>query len=112
MANYVGALPSAVRSAAADSPIMVNYDNTRAAYIAVDITGTSSITVAVKGVDAMSGKAYTMLLSPILTGGTTILKIGPGLTPAANSVVNDYFPPNWQISVSGLGTYSVGVSLI
>jgi hypothetical protein len=113
MASYVGILPSAARVAAVDTPIVVNYNDARAGYFYVDITGTSSITVAVKGSDPVSGKTHTIVLSPILSAnGTTILKVGPGLTAAANSVVNDYLATNWFVSVSGAGTYSIGASII
>ena len=75
-----------------------------------------SITVSVLGVDRTSGKTYSILVGVAITAvGTQVLKIGPGLTAAANAVANDILPSTFRI-VSTHGnsnsiTYSIGAIL-
>lgn len=70
------------------------------------ITGTGpSLTVTIQGKDQVSGKYYTILASAALAAvATTILKVYPGLTAAANLVVNDIMPPDFRISSVVAGT--------
>lgn len=79
-------------------------------------TGSPSVVVSILGVDRVSGKTYTILASAAITGtGTTVLKVGPGLTAAANLVANDVLPPVIRIVPDHTGadsiTYSIGASL-
>lgn len=88
-------------------------------HLIVDVTAivtTPSITVTILGVDRTSGQTYTILASAaITTVSTTVLKVGAGLTAAANSVANDVLPPIIRISVAHGDadsiTYSVGAML-
>jgi len=90
--------------------------------LVIDVTaigGTPSMVVTIQGKDQASGKYYTILASAAITGvGTTILRVGRGLTAAANLVVNDRLPPTWRISsVLGGGggstlTGTIGAALI
>lgn len=70
------------------------------------ITGTSpTLTVTIQGKDPVSGKYYTILASAALAAvATTVLKVYPGLTAAANSVANDVLPPDFRIITSIGGT--------
>lgn len=70
------------------------------------ITGTSpTLTVIVEGCDPHSGKYYTILQSAALAAvGTTVLRIGRGLTAAANLVANDQMPQQWRVSYTIGGT--------
>lgn len=81
----------------------------RGAVVVIDvtaITGTSpSLTVTVEGKDPHTGKYYTILASAARTvAGTTVLRIGPGLTAAANAVANDLMPRDFRISYAIAGT--------
>lgn len=81
----------------------------RCAHVIVDITvitGTSpTLTVTIQGKDAVSGKYYTILASAALsTVSTTILKVCPGITAAANVAVSDLLPRDWRVSYTVAGT--------
>lgn len=107
-------LPSAARTAAPDTQEF-EHRGARGLVVVVDataVTGTPSVTVTVAGVDRVSGKTWTLLASAAITGtGTTVLKIGPGLTAAANAAVNDMLPPVFRVTCahgdSDSITYSV-----
>ena len=53
----------------------------------------ASITFTVQGIDATSGKAYTILASAAVAAvGTTVLTIFPGAAETANVSANDFLP--------------------
>lgn len=91
----------------------------RGLHLVIDVTAaadTPSIIATVLGVDRVSGKTYTLLASAAITGiGTTVLRIGQGLTAAANLVANDLLPPVIRVRVAHADTdsisYSVGAAL-
>jgi hypothetical protein len=76
-------------------------------HLIIDITnvgGAGTLTVTILGFDPVSGKFYTILASTALAAvATTILKVGPALTAAANLVANDFMPVSWgcQVVVGG-----------
>lgn len=82
----------------------------------IDITADPSsaiLTFTVQGIDPTTGKLYTILASAAKNGtGTTILRVFPGATIAANLTANDYLPDNFNFKVavndSDSMTYSVG----
>lgn len=113
MAKYIKVLASKSRTANEDSYILYNAELHKSAHIVVDVTNGSNLLVAIKGVDRVSSKTYTILTSSILASGTTVLRVGPELTAGAN-IAKDYIPESWKISatVSGATTFSVGASLI
>lgn len=81
----------------------------RGALIFIDISslaGTNpTLTVTVKGVDPVSGGAYTILASTALAAeAMTVLRIYPGATAANNLAVNDVLPPTWRIDTAFGGT--------
>jgi len=81
-----------------------------------EVTDTPSLVVTIQGKDPASGKYYTILASAAITAvGTTVLKIGPALTAAANSVANDFVPSIWRVIVTAADTdpaiYSIGANL-
>lgn len=94
----------------------------RGVHVVVDITAISgtgpSLTVTVQGKDTVSGKYYTLLASAALSAtGTTVLKVYPGLTAAANSVANDIAPDTIRVIGTVAGTTpsvtaTVGVSFV
>ncbi len=80
------------------------------------VTSSPSVVFTILGVDRVSAKTYTILASAAITGtGTTVIKVGPGLTAANNLVANDVLPPVIRISAvhgnSDSATYTVGASL-
>lgn len=97
-------LPSAARTATPDTQeIELSGGDIRGVVIFTDVTAitdTPSITVNVLGVDRTSGKTWPILAGAALTSvSTQALRIGPGLTAAANSVANDLLPPVFRINV-------------
>lgn len=70
------------------------------------ITGTTpTLTVTIEGKDKVSGKYYTILASAALNAtGTTVLRVFPGLTAAANLTVNDTLPPDFRVRTTIGGT--------
>lgn len=88
--------------------------------IIIDITavpGGDTVTFNVEGLDPASGKWYSILSSTALVGiGTTVLRIYPSLTAAANATANSVLPCAWRVrpshSGSGAFVYSVGANLM
>lgn len=97
----------------------VNY-NHRGLHLVIDATAaaaTPSVVFTIQGLDVISGKYYTILASAAVTGiSTTVLRVYPALTVAANLVASDILPRSWRlIATHGDAdslTYSVGASLI
>ena len=119
MAKFAKLLSSAARTTTTASDHITNYDDNEATHIVVDITALSGVNVVphVMGYDPTSGKSYEILAGSVLTStGTTVLKVGPQYTAAAN-IAKDYLPYDWYVNVvvSGVGsgaTFSVGASII
>jgi hypothetical protein len=118
MAQYVAFFTSDARTADVTSRDISISEKYQAAHVIVDVTAGSGLNIifTVQGKDPVSGKAYTLLASPIITGtGTTVLRIGPHLT-AATSIAKDYIPSVVNVAVTQSGgvsaTYSVGASFI
>lgn len=122
MANQnINALVLLNATASANGPDVDNLSG-RAAHITIDITaitGTApTATFTVQGKDALSGKYYTILASAALNAvATTVLRVGPGLTAAANLVASDVMPRCFRVICTTGGTVTdldatVGVSLI
>lgn len=115
----VTVLASAARTATIDSADQSNTKG-KGLHVVIDVTAivtAPSITVKIQGKDALSGKYYDILVSAaISTVSTTILKVYPALTAAANSIANDILPKSWRVRVEHANadsiTYSVGASVI
>lgn len=83
--------------------------NCRGMHLVIDITAitgtTPTLTVTIEGKDPTSGKFYTILASAALNAtGTTVLKVYPGLTAAANTVANDVIPRDFRVKAVVGGT--------
>lgn len=79
------------------------------AQIVIDVTAitgtTPSVVVTVEGKDPVSGKYYTILASAsITTVSTTVLRIFPGATAAANLAANDVLPRTFRVTSTIAGT--------
>lgn len=99
----VTVLASAARTASVNSADQRNY-NASGLALTIDvtaITATPSVTFAVKYKDSLSGKYVTLLTSAAITAvGTTVLRIGPWLTAAANLVARDVLPVVWRVEAT------------
>jgi hypothetical protein len=74
---------------------------------------TPSVVFTIAGVDPASDTAYTILASAAITGaGTTVLRIHPSLTAAANTIAKDVLPQALKVTATHADadsiTYSVG----
>lgn len=83
--------------------------NARGVEVIIDITTitgtTPTLTVTIRGRDPISGKTFTLLASAALAAAaTTVLRLYPGLTAAANLVASDVLPPQWDITAAVAGT--------
>jgi hypothetical protein len=97
--------------AAAVSVSSADMDNlsSMAAQVVVDITaitGTApTLVVTVEGKDPASGKYYPLIVSASLVAvSTTVLRVFPGATAAANLAVNDFVPKVFRVSATIAGT--------
>jgi hypothetical protein len=81
------------------------------------ITATGTVTVTILGFDPISGKFYTILASTALGAvATTVLRVGPALTAAANLVANDFMPFTWAcqvvVATAQPMTFSIGANFM
>jgi hypothetical protein len=88
---------SSARTATPDTSEIELPFGTQSLYVVIDCTAVSatpSVTFAVQGVDRVSGKVFALLTSAAITGtGTTVLRVSPHLTAAANTIAKDIVPP-------------------
>lgn len=109
----------AARTATTNSGDLDNGQH-RGLHVVIDVTAASatpSVVFTIQGKDEVSGQYYTLLASAAITGvGTTVLRVYPGLTAAANLVANDVLPKTWRVLATHADadsiTYSVGACLI
>jgi hypothetical protein len=112
-------LASAARTASTDSGDLLN-DQHRGVVVVIDVTAaaaTPSVVFTVQGKDPLSGKYYDILASAaVVATGTTVLKVYPGITAAANAAVSDVVPQHWRVKAvaadSDSLTYSMYACLI
>ncbi|SRR6266536_6056452 len=111
----VSLLPSTARTATPDTFEIQGTGRSTALVVVVDVTAVvtaPSITVAVAGVDRLSGKTWPLVTSAaILLTGTTILRVAPGLIAAANLTVSDILPPVVRVTVTHANSNSITYSV-
>lgn len=115
-------LASAVRAATNSSNEVLN-EAANSIHVVIDVTavpGVDTVTFSIEGKDPASGRWYTLLTSAAVVATTAaaplVLRVGPGLTAAANLVANDVVPRVFRVTATHSAatnfTYSVGVNLI
>lgn len=112
LAKFISVLHSGTRTTTVKSVNFNNWENQEALHVVVDVTSGSNLSVTINGHDPESNKDYVLLTS-LLPSGTTVLKVGPDYTSAAN-VAKDYVPSFWNVNTvpSGSTVFSIGASLI
>lgn len=109
--SVVKVYTSAARTATPTRVIFANHQNATGVVLVVDVTAaasTPSVVFKLQGYDRVSGKYWDILESAAITGvGTTVLKVYPGLTAAANTVASDVLPVEWAV----LATHADGDSI-
>jgi len=91
-----------------------------AAYFVLDVTvdgAAASLTWKVDYLDYASGKYINLLTgAAVAATGTTVYKISPALTAAANSIAQEHLPKTLKVTVTHADadaiTYSVGMLLL
>ena len=82
-----------------------------AGFFIIDVsaaTATPSVVFTVNGVDPVSNSTFTIIESAAITGtGTTVLRVFPGATAAANTIVNDLLPEGISITATHADTDSI-----
>lgn len=87
-------------------------------HFVIDVTvGTTlSLTPTIDGFDDASGKWYNLLTGTAITAtGTSVLRVYPGFTPAANVTASDFITPTWRFVMThgnaNAATYTVSARL-
>lgn len=124
MAQHVTLFESKARTLDSNSRDIKNSDFVKSSgtglVVVIDVTAVTdspSVVFTIQGKDPTSGKFYTILASAAITGtGTTVLRVHPDLTAAANTVAKDMLPAVWRVSADHADadsiTYSVGASMV
>lgn len=111
----VSVMDSLARTATPNTIQMANAQRLVGLILVVDVTAvvtTPSITVVINGVDPFSGKTWPVLTSAAITAvGTTVLRVRPALTAAANLTANDALPPVFQIVSTHANAFSITYSV-
>jgi len=102
---------SAARTATGNSGDLKNEQH-RGVVVVINVSaasGTPSVVFTIQGKCPLSGVYFTLLQSAAITGvGTTVLRVFPGATAAANLVANDMVPQHWRI----LATHADGDEIV
>ena len=118
--ELVTVFASAARTATTNSDTYQNAVGHRGLHLVIDATAsaaTPSVVFTIQGYSPLGDDYYTILASAAVTGaGTTVLRVYPGLTAAANTVANDVLPSLWRVNATAADadslTYSVSASLL
>lgn len=110
---------SAARTATSASAVLSS-QGCRGMHLVIDataVTATPSVVFTIQGYSGLGDDYYTILASAAITAtGTTVLRVYPGLTAAANTVANDVIPPLWRVNAVHADadsiTYSVAALLV
>ena len=110
----VTVLASAARTATVSSADQNNVGYS-GLHVVIDATvdpGTASVTFTVEGKDPVSGEYYTLLASAAVASvSTTVLRVFPGATAAANTVANDGIPSVWRVTATHADAESITYSV-
>lgn len=106
-------LASGSRGAVNSPDVAMKLGTFRGLHLIVNVTAGSgfSLTFTLQGKDPITGVYYTILASAALVAtGTTVLRVYPGLTAAANLTANDVLPDTWRVVVAGTGTATFSIT--
>lgn len=113
-------LASAARTATPTVDTFTISGATSGLVVVIDVTAASatpSVVFTVQGVDQVSGKTWDILASAAVTAiGTTVLRISPHLTGAANTIAKDIVPAAFTVTAVHADadsiTYSIGAQAV
>lgn len=120
LAEHVTLFSSMARTVDENSKDIHNDEGATGLVVVIDCTAidaSPSVVFTIQGKDWTSGKYYTILQSAAIVGtGTTVLRVHPDLTAAANTIAKDMLPAYWRVvadhSDTDSITYSVGASMV
>lgn len=73
---------------------------------------TPSVVPTIRGVSAINGTVWDVLVGSAITGtGTTVLKVGPGIGQVANGAAADYLPETWRVFMDAADADSLTYSI-
>lgn len=95
---------SAARTAT-PTAVNLNTRHAKALVLVIDVTAiaaTPSVVPTIDGFDSLSNQYFNLLTGAAITGTLTAraLRIGPGLTAAANLTVADYLPDTVRVTMT------------
>lgn len=113
-------LASAARTATPTADTFQIGGATSGLIVVIDVTAATaspSVVFTIKGVDPVSTKTWDILASAAITGtGTTVLRVSPHLTAAANTIAKDMVPGYFTVSAVHADadsiTYSVAAQAV
>lgn len=116
----VEVLASAARTASPTADTFQTSGDSDGLLVIIDVTAdpaTASVVFTLQGVDPVSGKTWDVLASAAVTAvGTTILRVSPNLTAAANTIAKDLVPAFFTVAAVHADadsiTYSVAAQVV
>lgn len=99
--------------------IDINFDRLINMHIIIEVTldpAAASVQPVLEALDEASGKRYPLITSiaAITAVGTTVLKLGHDIVPAANLAAQDFIPKKVRLTLTHADTdsitYSVGIN--
>lgn len=113
-------LASAARTATPTADIFHVSGDSRGLLVVIDCTAiaaTPSVVFTLQGYDPVSTKTWTLLASAAITAtGTTVLRVHPELTAAANTIAKDMVPSWFTLTAVHANansiTYSVAAQVV
>lgn len=111
---------SAARTATPTTVTQTNYRGERGGHFVIVVTATAatpSVVPAIEGYSTAADAWYPILTGAAITAtGTTVLRVYPGITAAANTAASDLLPQTWRLSMTHADadsiTYSVSANLV
>lgn len=105
-------IPSAARTADADFTFTCQTIGGLFVIDVTAVTATPSVVFTIQGVEPISGNTWTILQSAAITStGTTVLRVHPSLTAAANTIAKDMLPQAININCNHADTDSITYSV-
>lgn len=114
MASALQVFASGAYTASQNSPDLDN-ETAQNLHLVINVTAivtAPSVTFAIQGKDPLTGVYYPILTSAAVTAvGTTVLRVGPGLTVAANLSAADFIPNAWRVAATHANGNSITYSV-
>lgn len=109
-ANTTGALIAAGTASTQTNKAITNYNaRSLAVILNVTVATVATLVLTITGTTA-SGYTYTILTgASLVTTGTTVYRVAPGLTAVTNLTASDLVPRNVLVTVTITGTVAYGV---